>query len=160
MSKFNFGEGHVLLQIVDQNGNEIRRREGRNLVVQRGMAMLARRIWGSPNTAAGPRRVQYMELGKGGAVAASNQTDLITALNTPAARGVVTVTQIGGANGRTAQWQHTWTAKEFSATGIEEVGLFNSPTTNKGTMFSRFVFTTVNKAKTDTLKITWTLKVK
>jgi len=139
------GEGHVLIQLLDDKGEEVSRREGRNTVVQNGMGMLARRIWSSPNTGGSPRRVMYMELGKGGAAAATNQTDLVTALGTPDPRDVATATQLASTVGRTVQWVHTWTAKQFSGTGIEEVGLFNSPTTTKGTLFARFVFTTVYK---------------
>lgn len=137
------GEGHVLIQLLDQKGEEITRREGRNTVVKQGMAMLARRIWSSPNTGGKPRRVMYMELGKGGAAASTVQTNLVTALGTPDPRVIATATQLANTRGRTVQWVHTWSAKEFSGTGIEEVGLFNSPTTTKGTMFARFVFTTV-----------------
>jgi len=146
------GEGHALIQLLDSNGNEITRREGRNTVTQRGRAMLARRIWSSSNTSSGPRRVRYMHLGKGNTAASSIQTCLYKTLVTAGCNGkgrcTCTITQVGGATGRTAKWQHTWSAKEFSATGIVEVVLFNSPTTN-GTAFARFVFTTVNKAKTD-----------
>jgi len=133
------GEGHVLLQLFDENGQEKTRREGHNMVVQRGMISLARRIWSSPNTSTGPRRVQYMQLGTSGTVESTLQTDLIAELTTPGTRATATITQLAVVTGRTVQWQHTWTASVFSATGIEEVGLFNSPTLTKGTMFARFV---------------------
>lgn len=147
-------EGHLVLEVV-RDGRVIQRREGRNTVVNGGKALLANRAFSST-----PAVVQFMQLGTGGTAASSAQTNVATALNgTNTLADRQTAQTIAMSGTRTAKWEHTWTAGEFSAAGVREVGLFNAKTTSGGTMFARFVFTTVNKTNADTLKITWTLKI-
>jgi hypothetical protein len=140
-------EGHFKLELI-RDGNVIERREGRNTVVTSGKAKLANRAFSST-----PPVYQYMQLGKGGTAASSAQTNIKTPLasGTLAARQTAQTMAMSGT--RTAKWEHTWTAGEFSAAGVREVGLFNARTTSAINMMARFVFTTVNKTKADTLKI-------
>ncbi len=140
-------EGHVVLEVV-RDGRVLQRRESRNTVVNVGKALLANRSFS--NT---PFIVQYMQLGTGGTAASSAQTDVATALASATLTARQTAETIAMSGTRTAKWEHTWTAGEFSAAGVREVGLFSSDTitTNGGTMFARFVFTTVNKTNADTL---------
>lgn len=145
--------GHVCLELI-RDGNVITRHEGKNLVVATGKNLLAHRLWKTT-----PRIIKYMQLGTGstGATAADTgvATEIAATTSFAGRQEVVSMTM----SGQTATWEHTWTASEFSANNVQEVGLFNSPTTGAGTMASRFVFTAVNKTKSDTLKITWKMAV-
>lgn len=140
-------EGHLVLEVV-RDGRTIQRREGRNTVVNTGKALLANRAF-----SATPPIIQHMQLGKGGTAASSAQTNVLTALTKTSLSGRQTVGTSAMSGTRTAKWEHTWTAGEFSVAGVREVGLFSkaNATTNGGTMFARFVFTTVNKTNADTL---------
>jgi hypothetical protein len=161
------GEGRVLVQIY-RDGQEISRREGKNTVVQNGMKLLANRSF-ADSTGSSNRRVRYMQLGKSGTAPTSAQTNIITpiASATLAGRQGVGITAGQGtvamSGARTAKWEHTWTAGEFAVSGLREVGLWNTKTTtagaDHGTMLARFIFTTVNKTLSDTIKITWTLRI-
>lgn len=146
-------EGHFKLELI-RDGNVIARREGRNTVVVGGKATLANRAF--TNT---PPVYQYMQLGTGGTAASSAQTNVLTPLAKTTLSGRQTAQTMAMSGTRTAKWEHTWTAGEFSAAGVREVGLFNALTTSTVGMMARFVFTTVNKTNADTLKITWTLKI-
>lgn len=150
------GVGHVLVQVM-RDGNEICRREGRNQIVQNGFALLANRLF----TSTGPARVRYMQLGHSGAAATTAQTQVLTPLSSAALAGRQTVVSVAMSGARTAKWQYTWLTSKFSATGVEEVGLFaaTSALTSVGTLFARFVFTPVNKTNSDTLKISWTTRI-
>jgi len=146
------GEGTYLIQVF-REGAEVGRREGRNLVVNTGKNFMAKRLFS--NT---PAAMNYMQLGKSNGAAASNQTGV----QTPLAKTTLSGRQAVGTKtmvGRTAKFEHTWTAGEISVLGLEEAGLFNQMTTNGGIMLARFVYTLVNKTNSDTLKITWTVRV-
>ena len=142
-------EGHFKLELI-RDGNVIERREGRNTVTTAGKAKLANRAFTSS-----PAVYQYMQLGKGGTAASSAQTNILTPVgtNTTILRYRQTAQTMAMSGTRTAKWEHTWTAGEFSAAGVREVGLFNARTTSIKNMMARFVFTTVNKTGADTLKI-------
>jgi len=154
--------GHFVVEVI-RDGRVITRREGRNTVTAVGMALLANRSFGDEVAGTSNRRIRFMQLGKGGTAASSAQTNVRTQIASGTLAGRQTVVSVAMSGTRTAKWEHTWTANEFAANGIREVGLFNTKTTTAGadfgTMFARFVFTTVNKTVSDTLKITWTLKV-
>jgi hypothetical protein len=146
-------EGHFKLELI-RGGNVIERREGRNTVVTSGKALLANRAYSDT-----PAVYQYMQLGTGTTAASSAQTNLVTPLASATLTARQTAETIAMSGTRTAKWEHTWTAQEFSAAGVSEVGMFNALTTSSVNMMARFVFTTVNKTQADTLKITWTLKI-
>lgn len=138
-------EGHLKLELI-RDGRVIERREGRNTVVVNGKALLANRAFSST-----PAVFQYMQLGKDGTAASSAQTKVLTPLAKTTLSGRQTAQTMAMSGSRTAKWEHTWTATEFSAAGVQEVGLFNHITTSTGTMMARFVFTAVNKTNADTL---------
>lgn len=153
MNEKTGAEGRLLIQVM-RDGREIARREGRNTVVNTGKALLANRAFS--NT---PNIFQFLQLGTGGTAASSAQTNLATPLSSGTIASRQTAQTIAMSGTRTAKWEHTWTASEFSAAGVREVGMFNTRPTSTVSMFARFVFTTVNKTNADTLKITWTLKI-
>lgn len=146
------GEGCALVQIFDKAGREIGRRESRNLVVQDGMAFMANRVFSST-----PKVMNFMQLGKNGTAPSTTNSDILTPLasGTLALRQTVGTAAMSGT--RTAKFEHTWTAGEFAATGLEEAGLFNEITTagtagTDWTMLARFTYTLVNKTASDTLE--------
>ena len=146
-------QGHFKLELI-RDGNVITRREGHNVVVVGGKAKLANRAFSNS-----PAIFQYMQLGTGGTAATSAQTNVLTPLSSGTLAARQTAQTIAMSGTRTAKWEHTWTAGEFAANNVQEVGLFNALTTSGGDMMARFVFTAVNKSSADTLKITWTLKI-
>lgn len=149
--EYAHGEGSFVMQLF-KDGREVGRREGRNTIVQTGMTFMARRVMGETNA-----KMQYIQLGKSGTAAASAQTNILSALakTTLSGRQTVATTSM---NGRTATLEHTWTAGEFSAAGLEEAGLFNALTTSSVLMLARFVYTLVNKSSSDTIKISWSIR--
>ena len=138
-------EGHFKLELI-RDGNVVARREGRNTVTTTGKAVLANRAFS--NT---PAVYQFMQLGTGGTAASSAQTNVLTALAKTTLSGRQTAETMAMSGTRTAKWEHTWTAGEFSAAGVREVGMFDAITTSAVDMMARFVFTTVNKTNADTL---------
>lgn len=158
-----FGEGRLLLQVF-RDGKEIDRREGHNTIVNTGKGIAANRLF-ADQSGATIRKFNWMQLGKSATAANSSQTNILTPLTTVAGTAVSsrrsTAQTMAMSGSRSAKWQHTWTAGEFSASGIVEAGMFNSKTIAAGSksMLARFVFTAVNKTKADTLKITWVIKI-
>jgi len=156
------GEGHVLLQIFNKDGKEVSRRENRNLVTNKGKILLAHRLFSST-----PKIIQYMQLGHSGTAAAATNVALLGPCTTSMCLGLsgrvrasVAAASMAMCGSFTAKWQHTWTATEFAALGLQECALFGVKTiANTGSAAARFLFTLVNKTVADTLKITWTCKV-
>jgi hypothetical protein len=108
------GEGHGLVQVF-RNGKEVARREVRNLVVQNGKAFLANRALSST-----PAPMNFMQLGKSPTAATSTQTNILTPIAATTLPGRQTCGTAAMSGTRTAKWEHTWTATEFTASGLEE----------------------------------------
>ncbi|MBW2562009.1 MAG: hypothetical protein JRE40_14310 [Deltaproteobacteria bacterium] len=142
---------NVHIELRDAKSGALREeRKIHNLVVLGGAAMYGARIVGTAQKA-----VDYMQIGRdGGTAAASTDTDINTSVDARVTCDTAALT----AN-QTVVFKHTWTAGELSATGISEAGLFNQRTAAAGTMLARAVFVTVNKTSSDTLKITWEVRV-
>ena len=143
------GTMNVLIEVL-RDGKVISRREKHNLVVNLGKADMAKRLVVTPT-----KLYQYMRLGHNGAVASSAQST-ITTIVTGSNKTCNTAAMSGS---RTAKFVRTWITTDFSATGIREAGLFSQLTNALGTMLARVTFTAVNKSSSDSLKITWTVKV-
>lgn len=161
MQEAKIGRMNVRVELRNKKTGKVITREGHNAVTKDGMAMMVERLFSSPGTGSGPHRIVYLQLGKSGAVASSVQTNVLTPIAVATLGERQTAQTIATSGARTLKWEHTWTAGEFFLNGLEEVGLFaaSSKSTGIGTMFARFVFTTVNKTSSDTLKITWTVRV-
>ncbi len=143
------GEMNVLVEVL-REGRVITKREIHNLVVNTGKADLAKRLVVAPT-----KLYRYMRLGKNNTAANSSQTT-ITTIVTASNRTCQTAAMSGT---RTAKFIRTWATTDFSSSGINEAGIFNQLTNAAGTMLARVTFTAVNKTSSDTLKITWTVKV-
>ena len=133
---------------VFRDGKLIARRENHNLVMNVGKAQMAKRLIVTPGTL-----FKYMRLGTNAAVAASGQTQITTAI-TSSQRTCNTAAMSGT---RTAKFIRTWVGADFSASGICEAGIFDNHDT--GSMLARVTFTAVSKGSSDSLKLTWTVKV-
>lgn len=136
-----------------------------NLITNKGDQYYAERAAG---IAAPPAQVTGMQLGTGGATAAS-KNGAGAAIVTLVANSLVAIdggfpTSNGLQAGTTAcriQWKTSWAAGVATANGINEVALVNQSTGTQtaapaGSTIARAVLgTTVNKAAEDTLAITW-----
>lgn len=136
-----------------------------NLITNKGDQYYAERAAG---TATPPAQVTGMQLGTGGATAAS-KNGAGAAIVTLVASSLVAIdggfpTSNGLQAGAVAiriQWKTTWGAGVATANGINEVALVNQAIATQtvapaGNTIARAVLgTTVNKAAGDTLAITW-----
>ena len=114
-----------------------------NLIVTAGVAAIVSRLASSPGSAV----PTHGGVGTGTTAAVAGNTVLETPLSSrvaltsnTASAGVLTMVQDYAAG--------------VSTGAITEAGIFSAST--NGTMFSRAVFTVINKAAGDTLSITWT----
>lgn len=139
-------KGKLQINVIDENGNLKDQRNVDNLVVAVGKNYIASRM--SSNSAT---IMSHMAVGTSNTSATTSQTLL------------------GGENGRVSLDSTTVTANAVSyiatfpagtGTGtLTEAGIFNSPSTDGGTMLCRTNFNDVNKASGDTIIITWNVTV-
>lgn len=139
--------GEVHVKLVSEDGTILMDETFKNLIVNTGAVFIASRI-------------------------VSNATTLMShmALGTSSVATNLTNTTLGNEIGRTSITSSTSSLNVVTfqatfgpgvATGtLREAGIFNSGTSNSGTMLNRVVFSPVAKASTDTLYITWTVTVK
>lgn len=139
--------GRVQIQLFDSEGNLKDEQIVKNLVVTTGLNHIADRLGASsPAT-----RMSHMEVGTDNTAAAASDTALGTAIS---GSRVALTSQTVSTN--TVQYIGDFPAG--TGTGaIVEAGIFNA--SSSGTMLCRTIFSVVNKASDDTLKITWTLTV-
>lgn len=139
--------GRVHIQVFDADMNLIEEQTVKNLVVTTGLNHIADRLGASsPAT-----RMSHMEVGTGSTAAAAGDTALGSAI---ASSRVALTSQTVSTN--TVEYVGDFPAG--TGTGaVTEAGVFNA--SSGGTMLCRTVFSVVNKAAADTLKITWTLTV-
>jgi hypothetical protein len=149
------GYGHVLIQVLDRDGRELKRVTGHNTLTRLGMNFIARRTFTST-----PAVMTWMQVGTGNLTPDSSQTNLDSPLTTAVLANRQSVQAASMTmSGETGKWEHTWTAGEFSQTGVQEVGLFNDNTSGVGVMMARYRFTVVNKGLADQIKVTWKLHI-
>jgi len=136
--------GKLTVEIKNDKGIVVEKREVKNLVVDDGLEYIASRMKDTSATA-----MSHMAIGTGSTAAAASDT----ALGTEAARQALTSTTV------TAN-AVAYVASFAAGTGtgaITEAGLFNA--SSSGTLLCRTVFSVINKAAADTLGITWTVSV-
>ena len=139
--------GRVKLQLISPEGTIKEEQEVKNLVVDTGLDHIAARMVDSGI----PTEMSHMEVGDDNTAAAAGDTALVSAI--VGSRVALTSTTV------------TDNAIEYigdfpagTGTGaIVEAGVFNA--SSGGTLLCRTVFSVVNKAADDTLKITWTVTV-
>jgi len=119
-----------------------------NLVVSSGLALLINRLLG-----AGKAAISHMAVGVSSQVASSSDTGLIQQVGSR--KAISTAVVAGPVN----NWVvHTCVFEAGEGTGaLTEAGMFNADTA--GDMMCRTVFPVVNKLASDSLTITWTIKI-
>ena len=147
--------GDVKITVFDENGNIIETREGRNLIVNNGKQLLAKRIGGAADAA-----VTHMAIGTGGAASETPFTPY-----TPAATNTALGTEVAGQRQAVTVTYPATNQVKFTATftstnvnnNVNEVGLFNASTA--GTMFARYCFATIYLKNdiTASLQVDWTI---
>lgn len=136
-------KGEVIISLYDING-KLKQVEKKNLVVNTGKNFLASAIVANSTSP-----MTHMAIGTGTTGAAVTDTTLETQLSRIAFSSATATSNV-------ATMTATWPAG--TGTGaITEAGLFNNSV--GGTMFSRVVFSVVNKAATDTITISWAITV-
>ena len=138
--------GQLNIVLKDKAGNIKDKREGKNLVVNKGLEYITSRMKDASKSV-----MSHMGLGSGTTAAAASQTDLVTLLGS---REALDSTTISGSNNEKVVYVSAFEAGD--ATGaVTEAGIFNAA--SGGDMLCRTVFSVVNKAADDTMSVTWTI---
>lgn len=145
--------GLIQIEVFDKDGNLKDRRLIKNLIPTAGKAAIASRINGDGSEAV----FTYLAVGTGTTAAAAGDTALGTEItDSGLARAAATVSRVTTTvTNDTAQFVKTWTVTGTKA--VTECGIFNDA--SAGTILGRQVFSAVNVANLDTLKITYKVKV-
>lgn len=136
--------GRLTIEQFDVDGNLLDSQSVTNVVVDDGLDYIASRMKDATATA-----MSHMAVGSDTTAAAAGDSTLGTELG----RVALTSTTV-------ASNAITYVGDFPAGTGtgaVTEAGIFNA--SSSGTMLCRTVFSVVNKAAADTLKITWTLTV-
>ena len=137
-------KGRLTLEQFDKEGNLIHTQETTNVVVDTGLAYIASRMKDATATA-----MSHMAVGSNSTAAASGDS----ALGTELGRVALTSTTVS-----TNSVTYVGDFPAGTGTGaVVEAGILNA--SSSGTLLCRTVFSVVNKAAADTLKVTWTLTV-
>lgn len=130
-------------------GAEVARRTIRNTVVTQGRAWVLNRIQSnSPST----NTIGWMAVGSGTVAPATTDVQLGSEID----RNAIGTLDLTGTTAATPYWQAvvSWNTNEANTT-LSEVGLFNKASAS--TLLSRATFSTLNKATSNTLTITYTI---
>lgn len=136
--------GRLTIEQFDVDGNLLDSQSVTNVVVDDGLDYIASRMKDATATA-----MSHMAVGSGTTAAAAGDSTLGTELG----RVALTSTTV-------ASNAITYVGDFPAGTGtgaVTEAGIFNA--SSSGTLLCRTVFSVVNKAAADTLKVTWTLTV-
>ena len=141
--------GDVTIVRSDEFGNELERRQIKNLVVTAGKNFIASRMVGTSAAV-----MSHMAIGSGQTAAAAGDTTLGTVLGTVTG-GNFTATNVAGTNSIT----YTGVFAAGTGTGtVYEAGIFNG-TPGTGSMLCRTTFPIVTKQAGDSITITWVVTV-
>ena len=144
MTQDNFGlKGELNIKVISGSGEVSKDITIPNLIVSTGKNFVAASLTSAPSTFFG-----WMALGT------STTQPVIgdIALGSEIARAASVVS----ASSNIATFTATYGAGTATAP-LTEAGLFNSSSSNSGTMLSHVGFSVVNKGASDTLVITWTV---
>lgn len=130
----------------DQNGKVLEKRHVPNLVVTVGKEFIASRMVGTTSTV-----MTHMSLGTSDTSPVSGNTTLGSEVGRAAL-------QSAAASGTSVTYGATFNAGVGTG-AIKEAGIFNSGTSNAGTMLCRTVFPVVNKGASDIVAITWVVTI-
>lgn len=138
--------GDMILRLIGPDGRVKETREKHNLIVDTGEQGIADQLIASPTLA----KPTHFGVGTSSTAVASTQTALVSETGTRVAftsktRTTNVVTMVG-------------TFAAGNGTGaLTEAGIFNASTS--GTMYSRVVFSVINKGASDSLELTWTYTI-
>lgn len=136
---------NVHLQLFNKDGNLLQDVWAHNLVPTVGLAHIADRLSSSPGDSA----MSHMAVGTSSSAPAAGNTILGGEV------GRVALTSITDAGGVV-----TYIATFGAGTGtgaLQEAGIFNSATTDAGTLLCRVTYSVINKGASDIVVVTWTL---
>lgn len=139
------GEYHI--ELFDKDGNLKDERRGENLVTTVGKNDIVDQLLASPAAV----KPTHMAIGTGTTAAAVGDTTLQTETAstrvalTSKTRSTNVLTMVG-------DW-----AAGIGTSAVTEAGVFNAA--SAGDLYSRAVFSAINKGASDTLKITWTYTI-
>tara|TARA_S200000501_G_scaffold145264_1_gene137177 strand:- start:1244 stop:1693 length:450 start_codon:yes stop_codon:yes gene_type:complete len=137
-------KGQLTLELFDKDGNLKETQNIKNVVVNNGLNYIASRMKDASATA-----MSHMAIGSGNTAAAAGDT----APETQLGRVALTSTTVSSN-------AITYVGDFPAGTGtgaVVEAAILNA--SSGGTLLCRTVFSVVNKAAADTLKITWTVTV-
>ena len=134
--------GHLSLVLRDEHGRIKQTEEVDNLITTAGRNAIVERLDSSPGTS----QPTHMAIGTGTNAAAAGDTTLQTELDRNALTSNTASTNVLTLVG-------DWAAGDGTG-AITEAGVLNN--SSGGTLYSRAVFSVINKAAGDTLQITWT----
>lgn len=142
--------GTLDIVLYDQNGEVKDSRNLKNIIVAGGLAHIVSRMVGVAQASMG-----WLAVGTGTvAPVVAN-----TLLGAEVARGASTVTIVTTTQANDTV-QHITTFGPGVGTGaLTEAGLFNIATANTGLMLNRLVFAVINKGASDTITLTWKIKI-
>lgn len=141
-------KGIVDIVLTDENGNIKQQETVENMIVATGLAHIASRVLGVAQAVMG-----WVAVGTGTTAEAITQTALVA----EAARVASTPTNVTTTRTNDTV-QHVATFLAGTGTGaLTEAGIFNA--SSAGIMLNRVVFPTVNKGASDTLTVTWKIKI-
>jgi len=139
-------KGDVTLTLTDKNGKLKDKKEIKNLVVNAGLSFITSRMLNTSKAV-----MSHMALGSGSTAANASDTSLGSQVGSREALDSASETSTGVIT-------FASTFEPGDATGaLTEAGIFNA--SSGSDMLCRTVFSTVNKASTDTLAITWSITV-
>lgn len=138
-------KGHALIELKGPDGKVKEKREVDNLIVTVGKNGIADQLLASPTIS----KPTHMAVGTGTSGPAAGDTTMGTELDrnalTTKTRSTNVVTLVGD-----------WAAGDGTG-AITEAGVFDA--SSSGNLYSRVVFSVINKAAADALTITWTYTV-
>jgi hypothetical protein len=138
--------GFVKARLLDPNGKVKEAKDlGYNLIVDTGKQGIADQLLAAPTIP----KPTHMGIGTGATAPAAANTALVTETGT---RQALTKTRSGNVVTNVATF-----GAGVGTGAITEAGIFTAATA--GTMFSRIVFSAINKGANDTLELTWTYTI-
>jgi hypothetical protein len=138
--------GFVKARLLDPNGTVKEEKDlGYNLIVDTGKQGIADQLLAAPTIP----KPTHMGIGTGATAPAAANTALVTETGT---RQALTKTRSGNVVTNVAIF-----GAGVGTGAITEAGIFTA--VSAGTMFSRIVFSPINKGANDTLELTWTYTI-
>ena len=151
--------GMVTLILTDVKTGRVKRMQRHNLVTNNGEGWIAKRMIKTGVAGHSATGMEWIEVGKGSALATATNTNLQTTVIVTGVRRVYTTQDRSGA---------TWNiivnflTSHGNTAGLKEAGIFGTSLRASAAapgMLARTTFSAVNKTNADTLKIQWQINV-